>query len=127
MARPIVMPSLGMYTTEGTLTDWLRPPGSKVTTGTPIIEVTTEKATSFWETRRQAAELAQTAMKDPALTDADRQAQLTALRGWIGKQAEVFLGGGRGRATWERAEKNWLEQQFKLPEPDPLAPPTPTP
>ncbi len=51
----------------------------------------------------------------------------TALRDWIGKQAEAFLGGGRGRATWERAEKNWLDQQFKLPDPDPLAPPAPTP
>jgi pyruvate dehydrogenase E2 component (dihydrolipoamide acetyltransferase) len=39
------MPSLGMYTTEGTVTDWLRPPGSQVTAGQPIIEVTTEKAT----------------------------------------------------------------------------------
>jgi pyruvate dehydrogenase E2 component (dihydrolipoamide acetyltransferase) len=38
------MPSLGMYTTEGTLTAWLRPPGSEVTAGEPIIEITTEKA-----------------------------------------------------------------------------------
>lgn len=91
------------------------------------LEVSTEQATLFWDTRRQAAELAQTAMKDPALTDADRQARLSALRGWIGKQAEAFLGGGRGRATWERAEKNWLDQQFKLPEPYPIAPSAPTP
>lgn len=90
------------------------------------LEVSTEQATSFWGTRQQAADLARTAMKDPALTDADRQAQLTALRGWMGKQAEALLGGGRGRATWERAEKNWLDQQFKLPDPDPLAPPAPT-
>ncbi|MBM4419591.1 MAG: 2-oxo acid dehydrogenase subunit E2, partial [Chloroflexi bacterium] len=44
MARPIVMPSLGMYTTEGTVTDWLKPPGSAVAAGDPIVEVTTEKA-----------------------------------------------------------------------------------
>jgi pyruvate dehydrogenase E2 component (dihydrolipoamide acetyltransferase) len=34
-----------MYTTEGTLTEWLRPPGSRVASGEPILEVTTEKAT----------------------------------------------------------------------------------
>ena len=38
------MPSLGMYTTEGTITEWLRPPGSQVESGQPVIEVTTEKA-----------------------------------------------------------------------------------
>jgi hypothetical protein len=91
------------------------------------LEVPAEKAVSFWETRRQAAELARTALNDPALTDADRQARLTELRGWIGKQAEAFLGGGRGRATWERAEKNWLDQQFKAPEPYPFAPSAPAP
>ncbi len=45
LARPIVMPSLGMYTTEGTITAWLRPPGSQVAAGELIIEVTTEKST----------------------------------------------------------------------------------
>src|SRR5687768_17038217 len=45
MARPIVMPSLGMYTAEGTLTAWLRPTGSPVQIGEPIVEITTEKAT----------------------------------------------------------------------------------
>ena len=44
MARPIVMPSLGMYTAEGTLVDWLRPAGSTVRAGEPIVEVSTEKA-----------------------------------------------------------------------------------
>jgi pyruvate dehydrogenase E2 component (dihydrolipoamide acetyltransferase) len=39
------MPSLGMYTTEGTITEWLRPPGSQVEAGQPVVEVTTEKAT----------------------------------------------------------------------------------
>ncbi|MEI6355776.1 MAG: hypothetical protein WCP53_01595 [Verrucomicrobiota bacterium] len=91
------------------------------------LEVPADQATWFWDSRRQASELAKNAMNDPALTDADRQAQLTAVRGWIGKKAEIFLGGGRGRATWERAEKKWLDQQFKLPDPDPLAPPAPTP
>jgi pyruvate/2-oxoglutarate dehydrogenase complex dihydrolipoamide acyltransferase (E2) component len=39
------MPSLGMYTAEGTLTNWLRPDGATVAAGEPIAEVTTEKAT----------------------------------------------------------------------------------
>jgi len=38
------MPSLGMYTTEGTVTEWLRPPGSEVKAGEAVIQVTTEKA-----------------------------------------------------------------------------------
>ena len=38
------MPSLGMYTTEGTVTGWLKEPGSQVNAGEPLVEVTTEKA-----------------------------------------------------------------------------------
>ena len=45
MAREILMPTLGMYTTEGTVTDWLRSPGDHVEAGEQIIEITTEKAT----------------------------------------------------------------------------------
>jgi len=45
MARSVVMPSLGMFTSEGTLTDWLRPSGSIVNAGEPVAEITTEKAT----------------------------------------------------------------------------------
>lgn len=45
MARAIVMPSMGMYTEEGVLTAWLRPPGTRVTLGEPVAEITTEKAT----------------------------------------------------------------------------------
>ncbi|MCC6627064.1 MAG: 2-oxo acid dehydrogenase subunit E2 [Chloroflexi bacterium] len=45
MARPIVMPSLGMYTAEGTLTAWLRPAGATIAAGEPVAEITTEKAT----------------------------------------------------------------------------------
>jgi pyruvate dehydrogenase E2 component (dihydrolipoamide acetyltransferase) len=45
MARPIVMPSLGMYTAEGTVTSWLRPSGTLVHAGDPILEVTTDKDT----------------------------------------------------------------------------------
>src|SRR5436309_1688246 len=44
MARAIVMPSLGMYTTEGTVTAWLKEPQSQVKAGEPVVEVTTEKA-----------------------------------------------------------------------------------
>ena len=44
MARPIVMPSVGMFTAEGTLSTWLKPHGSRVEAGEPVAEVTTEKA-----------------------------------------------------------------------------------
>jgi pyruvate dehydrogenase E2 component (dihydrolipoamide acetyltransferase) len=42
--RPIVMPSMGMYTEEGVLTGWLRPAGARVEAGEPVVEITTEKA-----------------------------------------------------------------------------------
>jgi pyruvate dehydrogenase E2 component (dihydrolipoamide acetyltransferase) len=45
VARPIVMPSMGMYTEEGVLTAWLKPAGARVAIGEPVAEITTEKAT----------------------------------------------------------------------------------
>ena len=45
MARAIVMPGMGMYTDQGTLSTWLRPPGSEVQAGDPVAEISTEKAT----------------------------------------------------------------------------------
>src|SRR5689334_14596082 len=39
------MPSMGMYSTEGTLQAWLRPPGARVESGEPVAEISTEKAT----------------------------------------------------------------------------------
>lgn len=44
MAHRIVMPSLGMYTVEGKLIRWLRPTGTRVEAGEPIVEIETEKA-----------------------------------------------------------------------------------
>ena len=44
MARPIVMPSTGMYTAEGKLLNWLRPNGAAVAPGDAVAEVETEKS-----------------------------------------------------------------------------------
>ncbi len=44
MATPIVMPSFGMYTNEGTLVSWLHENGAEVKQGEPILEIETEKA-----------------------------------------------------------------------------------
>lgn len=44
MATPIVMPSFGMYTAEGTLVNWLHANGTSVKQGEPILEIETEKA-----------------------------------------------------------------------------------
>ena len=44
MARPIVMPSFGMYTAEGTLTAWRKPSGAWVEFGETVLEIETEKA-----------------------------------------------------------------------------------
>jgi pyruvate dehydrogenase E2 component (dihydrolipoamide acetyltransferase) len=44
VAHRIVMPSLGMYTAEGKLVRWLRPTGTPVKAGEPVVEIETEKA-----------------------------------------------------------------------------------
>jgi pyruvate dehydrogenase E2 component (dihydrolipoamide acetyltransferase) len=44
MATPVVMPSFGMYTSEGTLVNWLYPDGARVKQGESILEIETEKA-----------------------------------------------------------------------------------
>lgn len=44
MAQSIVMPSLGMYTAEGTLVSWLAVSGAGVKAGQVIAEIETEKA-----------------------------------------------------------------------------------
>ena len=44
MATRIVMPSFGMYTAEGTVAHWLRPEGTHVERGDPILEIETDKA-----------------------------------------------------------------------------------
>ena len=45
MAVPILMPSVGMFTTEGSLSAWRRPNGTRVQEGEIICEITTEKVT----------------------------------------------------------------------------------
>jgi pyruvate dehydrogenase E2 component (dihydrolipoamide acetyltransferase) len=44
MATPIVMPSFGMYTTDGILSSWLCSDGVYVEAGQSILEIETEKA-----------------------------------------------------------------------------------
>jgi pyruvate dehydrogenase E2 component (dihydrolipoamide acetyltransferase) len=46
MPQPVVMPSFGMYTSEGTLVEWLFPDGAEVRMGDPIAAIETEKATN---------------------------------------------------------------------------------
>lgn len=45
MAQPIVMPSFGMYTAEGTVAAWLKPSGAYIEAGDPVLEIETEKST----------------------------------------------------------------------------------
>jgi len=44
VAHPIVMPSFGMYTAEGTLTAWKKSNGAWVESGETVLEIETEKA-----------------------------------------------------------------------------------
>lgn len=45
MPHAIVMPTLGMYTEEGTLSAWVRPSGTRVEPGEAVAEITTDKVT----------------------------------------------------------------------------------
>ncbi len=45
MAHAIVMPSVGMFTAEGSLSAWLKSAGERVEAGEPVVEITTEKTT----------------------------------------------------------------------------------
>lgn len=44
MATPIVMPSFGMFTAEGSLANWLVPDGEPVNAGMAVLEIETEKS-----------------------------------------------------------------------------------
>ncbi len=89
------------------------------------IGVPVTQATAFWEEREAAARRAVEIAATPGLSRAERQAQLTGIRGEILAKAAERLGGERGRSTWERSEHIWLERIFHLMDEDPLADPPP--
>lgn len=82
-----------------------------------------DQAHQLWEAHEDASAYAQTLIDDTRRPEAERRAELTTLREDLAARAEAILGGPRGRETWERSKKNWLDQSFQLPEEDPLAPP----
>jgi pyruvate dehydrogenase E2 component (dihydrolipoamide acetyltransferase) len=45
LVHAIVMPSVGMFTAEGSLSAWLKSPGERVEAGEPVVQITTEKTT----------------------------------------------------------------------------------
>lgn len=49
MTTPIVLPKWGMGIEEGTVLQWLKAEGDKVTQGEPIVEIETAKATQAVE------------------------------------------------------------------------------
>lgn len=88
---------------------------------------TEAQAVRLWEARRLAAESAAAVLADASVARAEKLPRLEALRREIGGQAATILGGGRGRATWELAERDWLNSVFTPPPEDPLADPAPQP
>ena len=45
MAADIIMPSVGMFTAEGTVAAWLKGAGEVGEAGEPVVDITTEKTT----------------------------------------------------------------------------------
>lgn len=87
---------------------------------TDRLGATADQAVQLWEARRDVARRAEAVSRDTTLPEAERQAALTAFREQMASHAEVILGAGRGIETWERAEREWLNQTFRLPDEDPL-------
>jgi pyruvate dehydrogenase E2 component (dihydrolipoamide acetyltransferase) len=88
MAVEVVMPSLGMYTTEGRIARWEAEPGSLVKEGQVIVSVETEKAVFEVEAPRGGI-WHPTAKLGSTLPD-------QAIIGYILEPGESVPGGGQG-------------------------------
>ncbi len=90
MATPILMPSVGMFTTEGTLSAWLRPAGARVQEGELVCEITTEKTTQ--EVAAPAAGIVHHAVPEGTLVP------VSGVMGYILVEGEVAPAGPAGPA-----------------------------
>ncbi len=70
------------------------------------------------EAQQKAIEARDAIRQLPDLSPAERQQRLDALKQEMIRQAETILGSNRGRLTWERFQRSWLESSFQIPFPD---------
>ena len=84
------------------------------------LEAKPETARELWAARQTAEQQVRELAKDTQLTNAERAAQLAALREAMRAHAGEVLG-ARGLTAWERQQADWLKQSFDPPEEDPLA------
>ena len=84
-------------------------------------------AAALSEAQQKAVEARDAIRQLPDLSTAERQARLDDLKQAMVRQAETILGSNRGRLTWERFQRSWLETTFLVPFQDILGPAAPGP
>lgn len=89
---------------------------------TSRLEAPLSVATALSEAQQKAVEARDAIRQLPDLSPAERQGRLDALKQEMIRQAETILGSNRGKLTWERFERSWLETTFQVPFQDILGP-----
>lgn len=83
--------------------------------------VSQAQAVQFWEAREKIRREVESISGDASLSRAQREARLGALREALLQQAGESLGGADGREMWERQQRGWLEETFRLRRGNPFA------
>jgi hypothetical protein len=89
---------------------------------TSRLEAPLSAAAALSEAQQKALEARDAIRSLPDLSPAERQQRLDALKQETIHQAATILGSNRGRLTWERFQKSWLETTFQIPFQDILGP-----
>jgi hypothetical protein len=85
---------------------------------TQRLEATHEQTIQLWEAQESAVREAGNVLKQSGLGADDQLRQLEAIRQQLSQRASSILGGDRGRATWERSQRDWLNNNFSIPKTD---------
>ncbi len=89
---------------------------------TSRLEAPLSVAAQLSEAQQKAIEARDAILELPNLSTDERQARLDELMLEMDNQAATILGSNRGRLTWERFQKSWLESTFQIPFQDLLGP-----
>jgi hypothetical protein len=85
---------------------------------TQRLEATHEQTIQLWEAQESAVREAGNVLKQSGLGADDQLRRLEAIRQQLSQRASSILGGDRGRATWERSQRDWLNNNFSIPKTD---------
>ncbi len=89
---------------------------------TSRLEAPLSAAARLSEAQQKALEARDAIRQLPDLSPAERQGRMDSLRQEMIQQAETILGSHRGKLTWERFQRSWLETTFQVSFQDILGP-----